>query len=454
MDKQPYQYRFMPKVIMGGSFDFSEDENFKIATIVDDADILKKTASSPVVAEWGDIEPVKNASLIHLIALGAGEVTGANRNADLFKAAVLKEKHPTFKENGALYREHKNRDYSKREGDVIKTAYNDEMGRVELLVAANHDKCADWLGDIEKGDRVDFSMGWDCEYDVCEACGNKAKTRKEYCKCMKKSAGKILPDGRRVCVDNPAGYFNDISKVATGADRIAQHLRKAASADDSFIGGADLADLMGIKTATEVSSKRALVEKLSRMEKQVPVSSYKVETPKRVSSKCASVLRQMAPAHMFGELVKCGALLDFDAFISLVMGDQVGDVATYAKEASQHTRFMFSSINEDVARCDAVCGNSTYDPNLKLASVLNPYDRTPLVQDFSVDPVFARARLVKRAMLGVEIVKPAAPISAPAQALLDEYAAYKLAALELFTESESIESSNIDEMIMFAVMSS
>lgn len=153
-------FRYMPKLILTGSFD--HDLDWAPATIVDDPDLLRKCASSRVVDEWGEIKPRKNASLIHLIGLGAHEFTGPNRNGDTFTAEFLKEAHPTFIKYGALYRNHKNKDYSKREGDIEKTAFNDDMGRVELLVSANHDKCADWLSEIEKGKRVDFSMGFDC----------------------------------------------------------------------------------------------------------------------------------------------------------------------------------------------------------------------------------------------------------------------------------------------------
>ena len=93
----------MPKIVASGSFDFEDDG---LAHIVDDPDILRKCASSSVVHQWGDIGPKKNASLIHLVAMGAHETTGPNRNGDAWREAFLKQAHPTFKEYGALYRNH------------------------------------------------------------------------------------------------------------------------------------------------------------------------------------------------------------------------------------------------------------------------------------------------------------------------------------------------------------
>lgn len=451
MPDSAYQYRWMPKLITTGSFDW--DNHWKGATIVDDPDVLRKTASSPVVAEWGDIQPVKNASLIHLIALGASEVTGPNRNGDGFKTAFLRMAHPTFKKHGALYRDHINKDFSKRDGDVVKTAFNDVMGRGELLVAADHDKCADWLPKIEKGERVDFSMGFDCKYDVCKICDKKSKTRKDYCDCVKKlGMGKILPDGRRVYVDNPEGIFNDISKVGTGADQIAQHLRKVAGIDcfENVMSGSELADLAGIKTAIH-AAKRALVEKMSRMEKQIPVSSFKSEQTRRVSEKCAAALRDTDPADIFGELVKLAVVLDLESFTRLMMGDRYSQMEAIVKEASVHERWTFSEIEKN-HRTEVVCGNDTYEPNTKVGRVLSDWDRVELLQDFSIEPGFARERLLKQAVSGRQnTLAETATLSESARHLLEEYAAYKIATMAALEIPETSEVP--DEYCQFAIMS-
>lgn len=148
----------MNKIFFNDSFDFGTD--LPLATIADDPAVMRKCASA-VVDEWGPIDPVKGHTLIHLIAMGAHEKTGNNRNGDTWTGKVLEEKHPTFKKHGALYRNHK-AEAGKEEGFVHKTAYNKEMGRVELIVAADNDKCADWLGDIENGKSASFSMGFKC----------------------------------------------------------------------------------------------------------------------------------------------------------------------------------------------------------------------------------------------------------------------------------------------------
>ena len=150
-----------PKAVLTGSFDFGTDE--PLVSIVDDFKGWRKTASnsSPVVAEWGDIKPIPGHSLIHLIALGDFEKYSSNSNGDAFMEAHNREHHPDFMKYGSLYRNHKIGD-SRREGFIHKTAHNDEMGRVELIVAADVQKTADWLSKIENGEPVAFSMGYAC----------------------------------------------------------------------------------------------------------------------------------------------------------------------------------------------------------------------------------------------------------------------------------------------------
>jgi hypothetical protein len=436
-----YQYRHQPKLILSGSFD--GDHEWTLPQIVDDPDQLKKSASSQVVSEWGEIKPKKNASLIHLIGLGAHEFTGPNRNGDTFRADFLREAHPTFIKHGALYRDHKNKDYSKREGDIEKTAFNEDMGRVELLVSADHDKCGDWLSEIEKGKRVDFSMGFDCEYDICSICGNKAPTRKQYCEHVKKASarskygmGKILDDGRKCFVFNPAGVFNDMSKVGTGADMIAQHLRKVANLgddEDDIIGGAELMErLFPDVGMLKSASKEALAKKLSAMEKIVPVTSIKMERSPMDTSSTAEKLRSMPAGEMFGELAKIGCLLPIRDLFQLVMGNKFAEIKPFVDEAEKvaHLTFSFVTSTDEILR--EVCQSGTFDCQKVASSRLNTDEAERLFLEYGTDYDCAEERHIKVAMTGERIVDPLplSKVSLPALHLLKEYAAYKLAALD------------------------
>ena len=453
---KPYQYQWMPKLVINDSFDYGSD--LVLAQIVDDPDVLRKCAGSQVVSEWGDFAPIKGHSIVHLIANGATEYTGPNRNGDGFKSAFCKESHPTFKKYGALFRSHNNKNWDKRDGDILATAYNDEMGRNELAVAANHEKCGDWLSRLERGDKIAFSMGFDCHHDECAICGNKSPTRKFYCEHVKKNASypygmnRILPDGRKCFVDNPLGVWNDISYVGTGADMIAQDLRKIAGLDEfETIGGAELAEQL-INDQTYSTVKMAIAQKLSRMEKQVPALSFKERSTVRMTQKVAEVLRSAPPSHMFKQLADLNVVLGFRDFFKLALGDNyTEDFANVVDMMEPYIGGCFSGITESPDRLEKVCRNSSYNPGKTAALRLNDYDRAELYYNFSLSPEVAQQRLLNQAINGTDISerKIAVDMNDPRiSGLLDEYAAYKLAALE----GCSLELT--DEIIMTSVMSS
>lgn len=52
----------------------------------------------------------------------------------------------------------------------------------------------------------------------CSVCGNKAKSRREYCKHLKDDMLSVRPDGHVIHARNPKGKFFDISFVGTPAD--------------------------------------------------------------------------------------------------------------------------------------------------------------------------------------------------------------------------------------------
>lgn len=77
-------------------------------------------------------------------------------------------------------------------------------------------------------------------FDVCSICGQKSKTRFDYCQHMMPppelrsvyGPNKILPDGRRIYVINTQPKFFDISFVFIGADKTAKVMAKVASRGD------------------------------------------------------------------------------------------------------------------------------------------------------------------------------------------------------------------------------
>jgi len=250
----------MQKIIPQDSFDYPEAEH--LVQIVDDPSMMKRKVAGVIRDTWGDIRPQKGKTLVHLLALSTFEKVGCNQNADAFEEYICAKQHSDFKKTARLYRHHKKTEEDKKDGDVIKTAFNKKMGRVELLISAIDEKCADWLGEVDKGGKVNFSMGWKCTNgDICSLCSNRARKRDEYCEHLNKTAsapyglGKILPDGRKCFTFNRDGFWNDISYVGKGADMTAMDFAKIASAhsfNDVVIGGAELAEkLFPVQTVLE-----------------------------------------------------------------------------------------------------------------------------------------------------------------------------------------------------------
>lgn len=276
------------------------------------ADLVGKVAMGP-----GDIP-------IHTIAIGATERYGPNRNGDGFSLDTCSKHASSFvskplrdyvKEahNGARYfLHHKNDDPQKSYGYVKAAAFNEPMGRIELLIIANGTKeAADRNGgfvlpdkilqELHNGDFVAGSMSCKIAHDVCSICGNKAASRKYYCdsdSCVgpdgahgfgcKEGLTRLLKSGRQQFVENPNPIFFDFSYVNRPADRdayggiAAEFMRKAASTG-IVKGGAWLAELngmfddLGFATMDQAYARRQvkLARDLAALESEIDSSPSK-----------------------------------------------------------------------------------------------------------------------------------------------------------------------------------
>jgi hypothetical protein len=226
----------------------------------DRSEFLKR-ASHAFLPSLDNIKFAKDEVPVHLIALGASEAYGPNRNGDGFKEATCRQHHDTFVKFAKFFRNHKNK---AERGDpffgVVKaSAYNEDMRRVELLCALNAEKSAvdrngGFVADTElekiaRGEDMPVSMACRVPHDVCSFCKHAARNRDEYCTTEKCAAGgcrenltrlvKVAGDLHHLHVDNPNPTWFDISRVFRPADRIAygakaDYLTKAASDQGIF----------------------------------------------------------------------------------------------------------------------------------------------------------------------------------------------------------------------------
>lgn len=186
----------MIKVIDTDNYVFDE----LVASLVSDGptidiDSLTKRAAAEHIKEFKSVKPKKDHSLVHVIAMGASDFTGANRNADIFleKAASLElpeadwkritvkngtsrtksastfadktktgliDTYKTFETDGHVFKHHKNKPKRGDEifGEVKMAAYNEPMHRVELLLELPNNKWKDELEKMANGQDTSWSM--------------------------------------------------------------------------------------------------------------------------------------------------------------------------------------------------------------------------------------------------------------------------------------------------------
>jgi hypothetical protein len=195
---------------------------------------------------------------------------------------------PTFY-RAHVFPHHRNKDASRALGIVELAAWNNHMKRVELVTRLDKEPCLKFGGEgiwdkLKSGDFPDVSMGTKVPFDTCsitldrelylKAWGTydpkrhkspgeailefhkalKARngvgirglsiTRNDYSNYARTMMNHILPDGRKVWVDNDFPAFFDISFVFIGADKIAKAMLKIAEGGRRVysIGSAELAE--------------------------------------------------------------------------------------------------------------------------------------------------------------------------------------------------------------------
>lgn len=259
----------MIKIIAPGSqsFDVPAMEMVKVSSKGlrgDDLRSFVKRAGHEFADKLRDVHVAPGEQLVHLIAIGATEAYGPNRNGDGFKSATCRKYHPTFVKHARWYRNHQNKDESKSYGIIKMSAFNESMKRIELLVALNSTKeAADRNGGLVADKEMqkiasgngDWAVSMACRvpFDVCSGCGNKAPSRAQYCKQATCKYGgcfdnltKVAEDGHVLHVDNPDPTWFDISDVYRPADRIAYVFGHMKAANHGGLGGALMAEELGL----------------------------------------------------------------------------------------------------------------------------------------------------------------------------------------------------------------
>jgi hypothetical protein len=240
-------------------------------------------------------KPIEGLIQVLLTALGAYPYWPQNVNGDRFLEAALAHGgddygYKTFATNANYFTHHVNKDPALAKGKVLHSVWNDKGHRVELIIGIDPVLDPDAASEIDGGNPLAFSMGAKLPFDVCTVCGNKARTRAEYCEHLRYQMNQIDPEtGILVGALNPQPKFFDISRVLIPADKTAYMWEKIASPASplSKLGSAFLAELPPGKLADTayLMKKAEEMNEIAREHKKAAAAVKKANVTKAAEIK-------------------------------------------------------------------------------------------------------------------------------------------------------------------------
>jgi len=431
------------------------------------------------------VEKTAGQTDLLVIALGSYEGTGANRNGDFFKEAECLEHYKTFVKSGsrrpdgsydgrALNRHHKNKPTDPKYGNIKAAAYNRNMRRIELVVGLDNEKCAKEIQDVADGKQINVSMAAKVAHDNCTWCGHAAPTENDRCSHIPSMLGEINKQGEMCSMDNVRPRWFELSIVGRPADRIGMSLKLASFEPNKtimsyrdlypgFVPPVD--DFLVSKHAAE---KRKLIHKLSELEKHIdgvlkegPKSSKdkyqvsekaKLKNSEGLSDATIEELRKVDPSKILSLLASHGIVLTAEDFMKYLFG--AGTQATEVSDkVKPHLPGMFSRLAD---ACDDVVNNEKYDSS---SSAGLPQGIMKLVRglfdDHSMFEQPTHKRIIRvtimkgepREKLASSRLESSLPTGAVGT-LLEQYAAYKLAALSSMEDQGTLDEDTLLNVLL------
>lgn len=342
-----------------------------------EATSLHKIASthSPAMDYIKNVAPEPGKTIVLVIGLGDNETYGANRNGDGFPSQPVKgkisadevlTKHYQSYDKAHVFEHHVNNDPAKAIGRVKKAFWNPHMRRVEMVEDFDNSKAPHLLEKIASGEYPAKSMGCRIKYDVCNNCGNKAKTRADYCDHLKFAMSRIDPhSGVQNSALNPSPDFFDSSWVLRPADRTGYMMKKVAKEHPYEIrmGSFELGDIINdLSNKSAELGKAADIEKVLQGEPAASVSNLgpkDAHLVKKYMTECAgkdsetpdharavSIMISYKPSEALGSADEAGLPLGVKDLIQYFLGKiapetRGADKATL-KSANDHLGLIYS----------------------------------------------------------------------------------------------------------------
>lgn len=467
---------------MQKTFDLGDQaELVKVAgalmTFVSDDRLCKTAASSAFSQSLIRQHPPDDRHFgVHLIAMGASENYGFNKNGDWWDRDGLTPNsgsygHHTFVKYGHFFREHENDDPKKKIGDVSASAYNHPMDRIELMVHGDKTKAEEEYELAKAGKQLSFSMSARVPGDYCSCCNNFAKRSKDYCQHLKKAMTQwIAKYSKFAYAINKKPCFFDISRVRNPADRIAHYLEYITDKDEEMAKAASagiifsdvLAQSLGGRIleipslGCDSNRRQQILEKLASVETYLgtlvssPGSVAKDDRyqftkncaryafgPHRVTDAQISVMRKMQPDVFAYYLTKGSSVLPFDIFCAFSTGAtlaQVHEDQDYKSAKMKILPHIFSILL--ATESDPVL-EGLFIPSDSIKAAACSYEDpiagvlSDIEQQCSIDPRYLNHRILSNCADGIgrDEVKSAGSCepSAKSKNLARAYAFYKIA---------------------------
>ena len=387
--------------------EFDQEELIKAAgrvvTLIENNSHIKEASSSAITKELiENNQPDDDHFMVHLIAMGDGESYGPNRNGDWWPKKANQTYHDTFVSNGHFFREHNNRDPKKAIGIVKASAYNEDMGRIELVIHGDKEKAAEEYELAKEGKALSFSMSARVPNDRCNVCDNVATKSADYCKHLKKGMNQYVPEFQKYAYAiNDKPTFFDISRVKNPADRIAHYLdyafsgdlQKAASVHEHIFSdelakaeGVEIPDLSSItpnnlKLLGKLASAENYLNDFIRGEDMPRDEKYEyvkhaltsLASEDDINQEELAVMRSLQPGTLFHKLASKGAVLPFGAFMAYVRDESVATIkeSNFYKVAcgcGESGNSMLGDMFNKMLSMGGSCGGMTMDNTSKMFS--------------------------------------------------------------------------------------
>lgn len=477
------------KLIAPGSQGFSEPvaQLIKISRaglLGYDRRMLEKRAGAEFVHALMNVKLAHDEPLVHLIAIGATEDFGANRNGDGFTRKTCRDYHHTFQKHAYFYRDHRNKDPLKSYGRVKFSAWHEPMKRIELIVALNGSPEAarrnngifadKELEKLAAGKEIPVSMACRVAYDVCSWCGNQAPSREQYCDSiengghckaggLKHNIGSLVEmDGaiHHLHADNPHPSFFDISHVFRPADRIAyvNGYVKAAGAGDTVMSGSELAEVMGVtipydllvdsNAPADVQRMLKRAYKLSDMESDIAAGA-RIAGDRSLLAFAPSLqemtgefpqLAQQKLAFMMRGLVDQRAVMPLATFIELTTGSDRTKAASIAEIVQTELPGIYTRLISLPDLVDRVQGCAYAPSAARSGAFTNWAEKQSSAWSLRSSHVTSRCVRASLRMEDVQLadrtMQKTSSVRGPAVRLAEEYALYKLAFLSAIPDDD------------------